>query len=83
MNPMTIDILAFGIAKDILGGTITQMEFSPGMKVSHLKKQLTDQYPDFQKLASLRIAVNSEYQEDDFVLNAKDEIAIIPPVAGG
>ena len=42
-----------------------------------------DEFPDFEKLRSLVIAVNEEYQEDGFILSEKDEIVIIPPVSGG
>jgi len=40
-------------------------------------------YPEFSKLSSLAVAVNSEYAQDDVPLNRNDEIAIIPPVSGG
>jgi molybdopterin converting factor small subunit len=32
---------------------------------------------------SFAIAVNQEYAEDNLSINESDEIAIIPPVAGG
>jgi len=38
---------------------------------------------EFEKLSSLAIAVNSEYADDNAVLQHTDEIAIIPPVSGG
>jgi len=80
---MKINILAFGIAKDIINSSTLGIEISEGTTVGQLKKQLTSQFPDFEKLRSLSIAVNQEYQEDDFLLNEKDEIVIIPPVSGG
>jgi molybdopterin converting factor small subunit len=51
--------------------------------VGDLKIELIAQFPDFEKLRSLVIAVNEEYQEDGFILSEKDEIVIIPPVSGG
>lgn len=78
-------ILLFGIAKDIVGSSsiiFNDVEVAP-KSVYTLKEQLKISYPEFQKLSSLAIAVNSEYAEDDVVLNATDEIAIIPPVSGG
>ena len=80
---MNINILAFGIAKDIINGSMLGMEIQDGMTVGDLKVKLISQFPDFEKLRSLAIAVNEEYQEDDFVLSEKDEIVIIPPVSGG
>jgi len=80
---MNINILAFGIAKDIINGSTLGMEIQNGMTVGELKMKLILQFPDFEKLKSLAIAVNEEYQEDDFVLSEKDEVVIIPPVSGG
>lgn len=80
---MKIEILAFGIAKDILDKKTIVFELEDKGNINDLKKALVAKYPDFEKLASLAIAVNSEYRTDDFVLSENDEIAIIPPVSGG
>lgn len=80
---MNINILAFGIAKDIIQSQQLAFEVKTGATVGILKEQLCAQFPEFQRLKSLAIAVNEEYQEDDFVLSERDEIVIIPPVSGG
>ena len=80
---MIIDILAFGIAKDILGLSETTMHLEQNLTISELKSKLTERFPEFEKLRSFSLAVNQEYQEDDFMIKANDEIAIIPPVSGG
>ncbi len=80
---MKIEILAFGIAKDIINGRTLSLELPNGADVALLKNELCNRFPDFQKLKSLAIAVNEEYQLDDFGLNEKDEVVIIPPVSGG
>lgn len=80
---MTVSILAFGIAKDIIGASSICLDISNTSDVAALKTILVKQYPKFEQLASLAIAVNAEYQSDDFLLNANDEIVIIPPVSGG
>jgi molybdopterin converting factor small subunit len=80
---MTINILACGIAKDIINGSTLGLEIQNGTTVGDLKIELIAQFPDFEKLRSLVIAVNEEYQEDGFILSEKDEIVIIPPVSGG
>lgn len=80
-----MEVLLFGIAKDIVGKS--QIEFSETdtmpSSVSELKKMISETYPEFSKLTSLAVAVNSEYAEDDVSLSRNDEIAIIPPVSGG
>jgi molybdopterin synthase sulfur carrier subunit len=80
---MKIKILAFGIARDIVGGFDTVLDLPEGALVADVRQSLTAQFPDFQKLTSLKLAVNSEYAADDLILTANDEIVIIPPVSGG
>lgn len=80
-----MEILLFGIAKDIVGES--QIQFSESdlvpSSVSELKQMMSETYPEFAKLSSLAVAVNSEYAQDDVPLSGNDEIAIIPPVSGG
>ena len=80
---MTIEIMAFGITKDIVGNTLFQFELPEGSSVKELKEQLQAAYPRMQDLKSLLIAVNEEYGNESHILNEKDEIALIPPVSGG
>lgn len=80
---MKIEIIAFGIAKDILKGKSTQLEVAGDATVREVKEQLVHEYPDFQTLASLQLAVNAEYVADDHILNENDELVLIPPVSGG
>jgi len=80
---MNINILAFGIAKDIIKGSAISLEVKEGTTVNDLKDNLCHQYPDFKKLKTLSIAVNTEYRTDDFILSEQDEVVIIPPVSGG
>ncbi|WP_299325176.1 MoaD/ThiS family protein [uncultured Maribacter sp.] len=79
-----MNVLFFGITKDIVGSSEINFsdEFKP-VNVAELKKQLIKSYPEFLKLNSLAVAVNSEYANDDLPLNGNEEIAIIPPVSGG
>lgn len=80
---MKIQIIAFGIAKDILGGNRINMELAPASRVSDLKSKLSDQFPAFTKLASLSVAINASYAKDDQTIHPHDEVVIIPPVSGG
>ena len=80
---MKIEVTAFGIAKDILKQKRTQVELSDDPSVAALRKELIGNFPDFEKLASLRFAVNTEYVSDDYQLNPNDEVVLIPPVSGG
>ena len=80
---MQIDILAFGITKDILGNTLVKVEIPEGSSVQQLKEKLITTYPKMQELTSLLIAVNEEYGDEMQIIKAGDEIALIPPVSGG
>ena len=78
-----VTVLAFGIAKDILGSSKMQLSVTQPLTVKDLKQIIIDQYPSFLKLASYRIALNAEYADDDTIVKPNDEIVIIPPVSGG
>ncbi|MCB0668039.1 MAG: MoaD/ThiS family protein [Saprospiraceae bacterium] len=80
---MRVKILAFGVAKDILGGRVLELDLPEKISVAELKDHLVDRYPDFVKLRSLALAVNQEYVKDSILIRQSDEIVIIPPVSGG
>ncbi|MFD2871797.1 MoaD/ThiS family protein [Mucilaginibacter ximonensis] len=80
---MKINILAFGIAKDIFGGPSISVEMTNDATVSNLKYLLENQYPKLRKLATYMVAVNNEYALEGDTVHERDEIAIIPPVSGG
>ena len=80
---MNIEIIAFGIAKDILKAKSVQLQVAEEATVAIVKEQLVSTYPGFQTLASLQLAVNADYVEDSYVLNENDEVVLIPPVSGG
>jgi molybdopterin converting factor subunit 1 len=80
---MNIKILAFGIAKDIFGGSTMNIELDENATTKQLKTQLEATYPRLKQLASYMVAVNNEYADDAGLITERDEIAIIPPVSGG
>ncbi|HVS93880.1 MAG TPA: MoaD/ThiS family protein [Mucilaginibacter sp.] len=79
---MKVNVLAFGIAKDIFGASSIDVDLDSNL-TSDLKKSLEQSFPRLRQLKSYMIAVNNEYAEDSHILNQTDEIAIIPPVSGG
>ncbi len=80
---MEIRIVAFGIARDILGGASLKLSGPENLTVGHLLELLKERYPAFKELTSLAIAVNAEYADESQRITADDEVVIIPPVAGG
>lgn len=82
-NQIRMKILAFGIAKDIVGGPTVDIAVADGISVLELKKLVLNDYPAFEKLTALSIAVNNEYADDTQVISREDEVVLIPPVSGG
>jgi len=80
---MTVNILAFGIAKDIFGASTISVELPDDSCAVDLKAVLETKYPRLKQIASYLLAVNNEYAGDGLLLNERDEIAVIPPVSGG
>ena len=80
---MTVRLLAFGIAKDILKTRSMAFELQRGNSVADLKTALIAEYADFKQLAKLSFAVNENYVHNDYVLQEGDEVVLIPPVSGG
>ncbi len=80
---MEINVLAFGVAKDIFGASTVSVQLTNDATVFNLKYLLEDKYPRLKKLASYMVAVNDEYALDGDTIHERDEIAIIPPVSGG
>jgi len=80
---MRIQLLAFGIAKDLIGKSSLFFELRESGTVKELKDKLIIDFPGLNNIYEFAIAVNEEYANDDLVINENDVIAIIPPVSGG
>ncbi len=78
-----MNILAFGIAKEILGGQSTDIQPGDCVTVEELKIILKKQYPRLEQLTSFMIALNGTYADEEQMIQPGDEVAIIPPVSGG
>lgn len=76
-------ILAFGIAREIFGGSTIDVALNDNATVGALKQLLEERYGRLKAIRSYMVAVNNEYAADDKAISAQDEIAIIPPVSGG
>lgn len=54
-----------------------------GTTVREVRNALLESYPALRELSSLMIAVNEAYADEQTVLEAGDEVVLIPPVSGG
>jgi sulfur-carrier protein len=77
---MEVKVLFFGVLTEVSG---TAMKHYKDVKsVSELKIRIQDDYPEIFHY-NFRIAVNNDITDNDILLKAGDEIALLPPFAGG
>lgn len=80
---MTVTVLLFASYAEKLGRSSIPLELTHGATVSDVLTSL-QRLPGASRLpADPLVAVNERYARRDQVLAAGDEVAIIPPVAGG
>jgi molybdopterin converting factor subunit 1 len=81
---MTVRVLYFAVVRERLKRSDESVDLREGATVDDLLDELERRYP---ALASLRgackIAVNQDFAAGDRALRDGDEVALIPPVAGG
>ena len=81
---MKVRLLFFAVLRDIAGVDERELAISDGTTALDVWQTLRDTYA---KLADYTqppmIAINEEYAAPDAVLRDGDELAFIPPVAGG
>lgn len=80
---MTITVLLFASYADTLGTSALDVVLDAGATVEDVLGRLRG-FPGADRLPSAPlVAVNERYATRDRVLQAGDEVAVIPPVAGG
>jgi molybdopterin converting factor subunit 1 len=81
---MKIHVLYFAVFRERLGMSEEDLELAePATVGDALTALATKHAPIAQLRGRFRVAVNQDFVEDDHALKAGDEIALIPPVAGG
>ncbi|HLH74311.1 MAG TPA: molybdopterin converting factor subunit 1 [Chloroflexota bacterium] len=81
---MHVRVRFFAIHRERVGNDLVPVELSEGATVADLVTRVIVQFPELAALASTaRFAVNREYAPTTRILQEGDEIAFIPPVAGG
>ena len=80
---MKVQVLLFGIARDIVGQRHLTFDHSEPMDVKSFKQAMEDKYPKMSHLAHFKVAINQEFAADQQMLHEGDEVALIPPVSGG
>ncbi|MFN2566262.1 MAG: MoaD/ThiS family protein [Gemmatimonadaceae bacterium] len=80
---MTVDVLLFASYADALGGDRLKLDLPAGASVRDLLANVR-RLPGAERLPPApMVAVNQQYATAQHRLTTGDEVAIIPPVAGG
>ncbi len=80
----TVTVKFFGPARDATGVASAEYQLVEPATLGTLREMILAQYDGLAAGASsLRFAVNQDYIETDVALSDGDEVAVIPPVAGG
>jgi len=79
---VTVTVLLFASFADVLGHSRIEITIPPGATVGETVAQVRAAAADRLPSTPL-VAVNEEYARYDRVLVPGDELALIPPVAGG
>lgn len=81
---MTIDVLFFGILKDLFGSSREQLQVAEGADVGAVAQVFRQRAPEHEsRLQAVAYAVNGEFAPPSTLLKDGDEIAMLPPVSGG
>lgn len=81
---MEVTVRLFGSIREAVGTGELVVELEEGASAETLRKALAQDVPAFETAGTrLAIAVNRELVKGDCILKEGDEVAFLPPVAGG
>ncbi|HSY48736.1 MAG TPA: molybdopterin converting factor subunit 1 [Thermoanaerobaculia bacterium] len=81
---LRIKLLFFAVLRDVAGRSEEVIELPDGARAGDVWQRLRDEHPVLREyIQPPMIAVNESYAGADEPLRDGDELAFIPPVAGG
>jgi len=81
---MNVHVLLFASARDLAGRSDVPLELPAGATVAELREALRQAAPALAPvLATLHVAINSDYASNEDVIPPGAEVACFPPVSGG
>jgi molybdopterin converting factor subunit 1 len=84
MPAMKVRLLFFAVLRDITGKSEAEIDVAAGTRASDVWQQLRTEHDALAAYERAPMtAVNEEYVAGDAELHDGDELAFIPPVAGG
>lgn len=81
---MSIKVLLFAAYREAVGAKQVNLEIGEGVRLADVWATLAEQYPRLGVFSTTVVgAVNGEYAKLDAPVKNGDEVAFLPPVAGG
>ncbi len=81
---MKLDVRLFARARDAAGAECVTVDLPADARVADLRAALAEQSPNLRPLvASLLVAVGTDYAGDGMRLFPQADVACFPPVSGG
>ena len=80
---ISIQITAFGIAKDIIGARSTTLSIPKHTTVLQFRSLLERQFPELSTIKQYSIALGDTYATEEDIIRDVDRVTILPPVSGG
>ena len=81
---MKVRLLFFAVLRDITGKSEAELSLPDGARAADVWQSMRQQYADLAGYATPpMIAINEDYATAETLLRDGDELAFIPPVAGG
>ena len=80
---MTVRVLLFASYADALGAPEVSLEMPAGARVRDILSRVKSLAAGRRVPDNPLVSVNQRYAGEDVEVSAADEVAIIPPVAGG
>lgn len=79
----SVRVLLFASYAEALGASSVEVELGPSARVRDVLESVRDRAGAVRLPPSPLVAVNEQYATLDDPVTERDEVAIIPPVAGG
>ena len=81
---MRVIVKLFGAVREAVGEKELSVQLAAGARVADLRRLLAEDHPVFERFGDrLAAAVNQETALESALLRDGDEVAFLPPVAGG
>jgi len=81
---MRVQVLFFGVLKDLVGRASETLELDEDATVADVLEYYESRTPKIREvLPSVALSVNRQYAGPGAVLGDGDEVGLLPPVSGG